>query len=214
MRNRVKLFQRITPWPLTFANLLLDVLVEVQPNYTSQLQTFVRRKTRSPKRIPGQHLPFGQSIQMMLPFNGRQLLHSPLLHLPTSGFESIFRPDHIRVELLGQTSLAGIRLRAGCTASERPSFGKHLQGRSKASEIQIDPAEAISPHKERASSPGSRVSRLAESAFSVECGNADGAQGGIYKSFRGRILSFPEPHARARSASGSYRRRTAFPAGE
>ena len=97
---------------LHFANLFLYVLIEVEADDASQIESFVRRKARSPECVPGQHEPLGQSVQVMLAFDGGQLLHAPLLHLAARGVERVLGPDGIGIELLEQVSSACLRAAA------------------------------------------------------------------------------------------------------
>src|SRR5581483_8773950 len=120
---------------LRFAYLLLDVLIEVEPDNPSQLECLISRETRSPERIPGQHIPLRQSVQVVLAFNGGQLFHAPLLHFAASGFQRVFRTDCVRVELFEQVFLLRLRLRARSTAGKRPRFAEYLEGATETREV-------------------------------------------------------------------------------
>src|SRR4051812_1605960 len=68
---------------------LLHLDVEVEADHTRQLEPFVRGETRRTEGIPSQHVPFGESVEMVLALDGGELFHAPLLHFAARGFERV-----------------------------------------------------------------------------------------------------------------------------
>ena len=97
---RVLLSQRTTSLDLTSQTTFLTVLVEVEADDPGQFQRLVHGEPGGLEGVPGQDVPLGQRVEVVLPLDGGELFHPPPFDLAAGGVEGVLGPDGVRVEFL------------------------------------------------------------------------------------------------------------------
>ena len=95
---RVLLSQRTTSLDLTSQTWFLTSLVEVEADDPGQLQGLVHGEPGGLEGVPGQDVPLGQRVEVVLPLDGGELLHPPAFDLAAGGVEGVLGPDGVGVE--------------------------------------------------------------------------------------------------------------------
>ena len=137
---RVLLSQSTTSLDLTSQTWFLTCWSKSRPDHPGQLQGLVHREPRGLEGVPGQDVPLGQRVEVVLPLDGGELLHPPAFDLAASGVERILGPDGVGVEFLVREESQLPRLLDRPAPLERPVFTEDLERRAERGQIQIDAA--------------------------------------------------------------------------
>ena len=127
---------------LDLADLVLDLAVEVEADNPGEFQGLVDGEPRSLEGVPGQDVPLGQRVEVVLPLDGGELLHPPPFDLAAGGVQCVFGPDGVGVELLVGEKHQLARFLDGPAPPQGPALAEDLQGRAEGGKIQVHAADS------------------------------------------------------------------------